>query len=375
MTDRLTLNLGGRFEHYVDGCPEQEFTPNGTPVLANWTDPRLSRLRRAAHRRRRATWPRPRLRAARRLRLRPDRRQPHGAQGVLRPVLLQLGRHAGRPENPVGRAQLRYSFLDLERQPPARRPAGAGTLDSTQGGGGFVRIDRDTAAADGSESFDQPRARDRAGLSGRVSYVYKNMRNEWGEIDAIRTPAYTVPFTFVDLGADNVAGTADDQTFQTFDRPPSSQIGSDRVYTNPAEQQGRLPHRGVRAQSPLRRQVDAADVVRLHLAEPVPRLVDDGVSRQRADVQLPPVRPDVRRQRQRNVDAVELQDHRPLRVAVRHRLLGIVEGAERRQWGRSISVPFPGDGTQTVRVEPVTANRGATVQILDFRFDKTVRVR
>ena len=42
-------------------------------------------------------------------------------------------------------------------------------------------------------------------------------------------------------------------------------------------------------------------------------------------------------------------------------------------WGRSLSVAFPGDGTRTVRVEPVTANRGETVQILDFRFDKTIR--
>ena len=43
-------------------------------------------------------------------------------------------------------------------------------------------------------------------------------------------------------------------------------------------------------------------------------------------------------------------------------------------WGRSLSVAFPGDGTRTVRVEPVTANRGETVQILDVRFDKSVRM-
>ena len=41
-----------------------------------------------------------------------------------------------------------------------------------------------------------------------------------------------------------------------------------------------------------------------------------------------------------------------------------------RQYGRNTSVAFPGDGTQTVRVEPVTANRAPTVQILDFRVDK-----
>lgn len=43
-------------------------------------------------------------------------------------------------------------------------------------------------------------------------------------------------------------------------------------------------------------------------------------------------------------------------------------------WGRSLSVAFPRDGTRTVRVEPVTANRGESVQIVDVRFDKSVRM-
>jgi hypothetical protein len=34
-------------------------------------------------------------------------------------------------------------------------------------------------------------------------------------------------------------------------------------------------------------------------------------------------------------------------------------------------VPFPGDGTQTLRVEEVTANRAPTMSILDFRADKS----
>jgi hypothetical protein len=43
------------------------------------------------------------------------------------------------------------------------------------------------------------------------------------------------------------------------------------------------------------------------------------------------------------------------------------------QWGRTSSVTFPGDGTQNIRVEPVTANRAPNVTILDFRFDKGVK--
>jgi hypothetical protein len=42
------------------------------------------------------------------------------------------------------------------------------------------------------------------GLSARVSYVYKNVRNNWGGIDAVRTSQYTVPYTITDLGADNL---------------------------------------------------------------------------------------------------------------------------------------------------------------------------
>jgi hypothetical protein len=41
-----------------------------------------------------------------------------------------------------------------------------------------------------------------------------------------------------------------------------------------------------------------------------------------------------------------------------------------RQYGRSLSFAFPGDGTQNVRVEEVTSNRAPSVSILDFRADK-----
>ena len=36
VNNRLTLNLGIRFEHYVDRYPEQSFTPEGHAMLANW---------------------------------------------------------------------------------------------------------------------------------------------------------------------------------------------------------------------------------------------------------------------------------------------------------------------------------------------------
>ena len=44
-----------------------------------------------------------------------------------------------------------------------------------------------------------------------------------------------------------------------------------------------------------------------------------------------------------------------------------------RQWGRSAAVALPVAGSETIRMEPVTANRAPNVSILDFRFDKAVR--
>ncbi len=46
-----------------------------------------------------------------------------------------------------------------------------------------------------------------------------------------------------------------------------------------------------------------------------------------------------------------------------------------QQYGRTISVNFPGDGTRTIRVEPITANRYPNVSILDFRSRQDVPVR
>ena len=36
VTNRMTLNIGGRFESYRDGWPDQSMAPNGHPALANW---------------------------------------------------------------------------------------------------------------------------------------------------------------------------------------------------------------------------------------------------------------------------------------------------------------------------------------------------
>ncbi len=40
LTNRLTVNLGLRYERYLDQWPDQEFAPNGIPALAGWNDQR-----------------------------------------------------------------------------------------------------------------------------------------------------------------------------------------------------------------------------------------------------------------------------------------------------------------------------------------------
>jgi hypothetical protein len=44
-------------------------------------------------------------------------------------------------------------------------------------------------------------------------------------------------------------------------------------------------------------------------------------------------------------------------------------------WARTVSVNFPNDGSRTVSVEPNNSNRAPAVSILDFRFDKSFRMR
>ena len=44
-------------------------------------------------------------------------------------------------------------------------------------------------------------------------------------------------------------------------------------------------------------------------------------------------------------------------------------------YGRTMSVNLPVEGARTVRVEPITANRYPTVQIIDVRVDKSFELR
>ena len=133
-------------------------------------------------------------------------------------------------QNPVGKAQLRYRFSDLNGNRILDGPQELNGLVQTVGGAGFVTVDPNLIRPTSNEFSTSVEREIREGLSGRVSYVYKNIRNEWNEVDTARIGLYTVPFPFNDIGNDDVAGTADDKIVQPA-RPSGD--GSDRRAPTP----------------------------------------------------------------------------------------------------------------------------------------------
>jgi hypothetical protein len=360
-TNRLTLNLGFRFEAYRDGWPDQQFQPNGHPQLANWDNPQYRQFVQPVTVEARTVSESktvaPRIGFA------------YDLTGDNRTVLKV---HAGQTrfnsadlladqENPVGRARLRYRFNDLNGNRLLDGPAELGGFLRTVGGGGFVRIDRDLIRPKGNEVGANLEREIVQGLSGRLSYVYKNARDVWGELDAIRAPLYTVPFTFVDPGPDNLPATGDEQTFNTFDRPASA--GSDRVYTN-AENNNDDFHT---VEVSINRRFSGRWMLLSSFGYTWRAL---GTANYRPADRL---FLDDNGQEQTTLYNYKLIGRYTLPFDIG--LSGSWKLQSGVQWGRTVSVRFPGDGTRTVRVEPLSANRAPAVSILDFRVDKSFRMR
>jgi Carboxypeptidase regulatory-like domain/TonB dependent receptor len=379
VNDRLSVNLGLRFEYYKDEWPEQEFAPNGIPALAGWNDARFQEFIA------------PRTVEARVVASTKDFSPRVGfaydLTGDNRTVVkAYFGQsrwnsadELADKENPVGIAQLRYAFLDCT----ATRTTGCdrngnrlldgpdelGAFNTTVGGAGFVRIDRGLNRPVSNELSTNVERELTTGLSARVSYVYKNMRDVWGESDTIRAGAYTIPFTIADQGPDNIRGTGDDRTFQSFDRPGG--IGLDRVYTNPEgfdadfntvevalnrRMLGRwmlLTSAGM-TWSKMQHfsTTTPTGYTRAYSFRPADRLFGDEFGRETSNVW--------------NYKVIG-RYQAPWGIGAS----GSWRVQSGQQYGRTINVPFPNDGARTVRVEPITANRYPNVAILDLRFDKS----
>jgi hypothetical protein len=99
-------------------------------------------------------------------------------------------------QNPVGKAQLRYRFVscsatvtancDLNGNRVVDGPQELGALVQTVGGAGFVTVDPNLIRPTSNEFSTNVEREVRDNLSARFSYVYKNIRNEWQEVDTAR---------------------------------------------------------------------------------------------------------------------------------------------------------------------------------------------
>ncbi|MEW6320243.1 MAG: carboxypeptidase regulatory-like domain-containing protein [Acidobacteriota bacterium] len=385
VTNRLTINLGVRIEAYEDGWPEQQFAPNGLPQLANWPAD-VNPVERARY----LSFIAPRTVAAttvsESLTASPRVGFAYDLSGDNRTVLkAYFGQSRWNSadtlsdqENPVGIAQLRYAFLpctatrttacDLNGNRLLDGPQELGAFNSTQGGAGFVRVDRNLTRPTSNELSVNLEREIVRGLSGRATYVYKNMRNVWGEYDTIRGPQYTVPFTFTDPGPDNnLATTADNKTISTFDRPAG--LAQDRVYTNIPDADADFHT----IEFAVNRRFSGRWMLLTSVGHTWSTMLHDttGYDRLTNNQNFLPAR------RIFGDNGIETSTTWNYKVIGRYTMpfdIGLsgswkVQSGE--NYGRTVTVSFPGDGSRTFRVEPINTRRYPTVAIMDVRADKS----
>ena len=376
---RVTLNLGARYDRYALGWPDQSFTPNQTayfqPVSVAATDVvTLSSIT-------------PRLGIA------------WDLTGKGKTVLKAfVGKYAYNPsadvadrENPVGGAQRRYQFVpcsatrttqcDLNNNRLVDSPAELGNFLQTLGGAGFVKIDRNIESPYGLEISTHLEHELFPSLSVRGSYVYKATRNEWAEVDLGRYDKYTVPFNFTDVGPDARAGTADDQVLALRDLQPGTT--QNRVYTTPGNVPGlpsydgnyhtvefavnrRLKDRWMFLTSFEHTWADA-------FTNPAQSTTSAlGIVRQATAYLYRP--------NQRNFGDSQKTSYWNGKLLARYEFPWqlSVAGSFKLQsgfnWARSVSVPLPTAGAETVFTEPANANRAPNVPILDIRLEKAFKL-
>jgi hypothetical protein len=282
-------------------------------------------------------------------------------------------------ENPVGQAALRYQFNDLNGNKILDGPQELGRLITTVGGAGFGKVDRNLQHSYGQEvstHFEQEVA---SFLSARASYVYKNTRNGWAEVDVTRVGAYTVPFPFTDIGPDGVLGTGDDQQLTLFDRPAG--VPSTRLFTNP----GQIP--GVPAYNGDYHTIEFALNRRFHdkwllLTSFENTWADDfrgtttgtgalDVVRQATSFLWQPNRRRLGRQK------TTFWNYKLIGRYVFPYDFGVSASYKLQSgynWGRNTSVPLRNAGSESILMEPLNSNRTENVHIVDFRVEKGFRI-
>jgi hypothetical protein len=371
----LTFTLGARVDHYRDFYPDQSIQPEGIPALAGATDPTLVNF--LAKKDIQGTT------VARSTTIAPRIGFAWDIGGNNRSVVKgYFGQFyfnsspdtLAAQQNPVGTAQLRYRFNDLNGNRLLDSPSELNGLLSTQGGAGFVRIDPDLERPYSQEisgHFEQEIVR---GLSGRVSWVYKNIRKDWAEVDLVRVGAYTIPFQTIDPGPDGVTGTADDASITVLDRQAG--IGSDRVFTNPTDPEYNSDFNTF--EIALNRRF-AGKWMALTSFGYTWLEQFHGVTSSTSALGTAGIdkafnwRPN---QRRFGSEQTTLWNYKLIGRYVFPYAIGF-SGSYKlqsgRNWGRTISVALPNAGNETIRVEPGDARRAPNVGIFDIRVDKAFR--
>ena len=382
ISSRLTLNLGIRFEKYVDSYPDQSFTPNGHAALINWPAD-VNPAERARYQSFIAPVSVTGREVANTFNIAPRAGFAFDLTGDNRTVLKgYYGRFYFNSadtladlENPVGSARLRYRWADLDGNRQLSGPQELATFNSAQGGAGFVNVD-DSISRPYSQEFSAHLEREIvSGLSGRMSYVYKQVRDEWVEIDPTRDAAMTIPFSFVDIGADGVSGTADDQTLSLLDRPASTP--QTRLFANPTDPAYNSDFQTVEFAINRRfagRWMLLTSFGYTWLDQFHATTTGTGTLDALAQAKTYNWRSNQNLFGDEGKETSTLWNYKIIgRYTMPWQIgfSGSWKVQSGRQWGRNTAVAFPGDGTQNIRMEEVTANRAPTVSILDLRADKS----
>lgn len=385
--NRLTLNLGLRLDHYTDGWPEQSYDPDGLPQLAGTTDqriidfftPRTIEARMVS----KTTTIGPRAGFAYDLR----GNAKSVVKGFYGRFYFNSADIIADNQNPVGFARLRYQFVpctatvttrcDLNGNRLLDGSQELGNFIQTVGGGGFVTVDPNLKRPYGEELSGHYEQELREGFSGRLSYVYKNIRDDWAEVDLARVSAQTVAVNVADRGPDGILGNADDAQRTLYDIPAGT--GTQRFFTNPDDPSYDSDYNTV--EMALNRRFRGGWMLLTSFEYTwLKELVGVGSTTS--------VLSAAGNTKAYSWNRNLRQPDRETTTIWNYKLIGRYQfpwqigtsGSYKlqsgRQWGRSVSLaatPALNLGSQTVRVEPVTANRAPNVHILDLRLDKSFK--
>jgi hypothetical protein len=382
LNERLTLNLGLRFEAYSDGFPDQSYTPNGHAALMNWPAD-VNPTERARYQNFIAPVTVQAREVANTFNVSPRAGFAYDLTGDNRTVVKgYYGRfyfnsadELSDLENPVGSSRLRYRWNDLNGDRLLSGPQELGTFNSTQGGAGQVDVDDNIKRPYSQELSGHLERELVTGLSGRFSYVYKQVRDEWVETDPTRAAAFTIPFSYVDIGADGVRDTSDDQTLELLDRPASTP--QTRLFTNPTDPAYNSDFQTVEFAINRRfagRWMLLTSFGYTWLDQFHAAVTNTGALDALSQAKVYNWRENQRLYGDNGKETSTLWNYKVIgRYTMPWQIgfSGSWKVQSGRQYGRNAPVPFPGDGTQSIRMEEVTANRAPTVSILDLRADKS----